>query len=220
MYQINSSLYTMTLDEVLKLAASRSHAPGGGSVAAMSGAMGAAMASMAANLTIGKGGYEGVWELCSKYLSLLEEGLADLKERSLEDMRAFDKVMAALRLPKGSKREVELRLESIQLALKDACEVPLSLAEKIVSLMEVNLALAEVANQFAVSDCGVAAILLESAARAALISIEVNRKELIDKDYSRLLEARKRSLEEASQKLLKRTLKSVKERQSYSISKK
>jgi formiminotetrahydrofolate cyclodeaminase len=207
---LKTPLYSLTVDEVLKLASSRSYIPGGGSIAALVGCMGASMAAMVANLTIGKKGYEKVNSICEGHLATLVAGIEDLKERTFADMRSFDRVMAALKLPKGPQKDSEL-----QLALKEAIDVPLLLAQKIVDLMGVNRDLAEIGNSFAVNDCGVAAIMLEAAVRAAVISADVNKGEITDKDYLVWAEVKTKRVLEESKSQMELVVEIVKKRRSY-----
>ena len=131
----------MNLTDFLSDLASDSPTPGGGSVAALSGALAGALTSMVANLTIGKKKYADVQEDVQAVLESTEGLRLELTELMEEDAAAFDKVMAAMKLPKETDEEKAARAEVLQAALVDAAMVPLAVMEKCVEV----IALAKVA---------------------------------------------------------------------------
>lgn len=170
----DSPLASSPLREFVDLTSTDAPVPGGGSVAALCGALAAALAAMVANLTFGKKGYEGV----SKEMSDLAAGAQELKAEFLravdDDARAFDAVMAANRLPKSTHDEQARREHALQAATKTAIDVPLrvmQLCEQAVPLVE---RVAETGNKNSISDAGVAALVLHSAVKGAWLNVLIN----------------------------------------------
>lgn len=162
------------LGDYLDDAAANKPAPGGGSVAALVGALATTMASMAANFTAGKEKYKDVEPQIQANLKLLEEARSKFVELMHRDMAAYGAVMAAYRLPKGTDAESGARSEAIQAALKDSMKVPLEATEVAVGVLEAALELARIANANLLSDVAVAAILAEAALSAGRVNVEVN----------------------------------------------
>src|SRR5512137_1130343 len=121
----------MFLDEL----ASSSPAPGGGSVAALSGALGAALSSMVCNLTRGKQGYESTQDEIKEILQRSEELRKQLTELIDKDTEAFNKVMEALKMPKETEDQKEQRQHAMQNAFKLATDVPLETAQKCMQIL-------------------------------------------------------------------------------------
>lgn len=160
-----------------------SPAPGGGSVSATAGAMGAALAAMVCNLTIGKKGYETAWEI----LRPLAEAAQKSKNQFLKaidlDTEAFNAVMTAFSLPKNSESEKTARTAAIQEANKGAVQIPLSVMRSGVALLEKILPVAENGNSNALSDIGVAALMLRSAVEGAFLNVKINLPNISDQDF-------------------------------------
>ncbi|NIA20739.1 MAG: formiminotransferase-cyclodeaminase [Anaerolineaceae bacterium] len=162
------------LGDYLLDAAADKPTPGGGSVAALVGALATTMASMAANFTAGKEKYKTIEPQIQARLKLLEEARGKFVELMHRDMEAYGAVMAAYRLPRGSDAESGARSEAIQAALKNSMKVPLETTEVAVGVLEAALELARIANANLLSDVAVAAILAEAALGAGRINVEVN----------------------------------------------
>ncbi len=163
---------------------SESPAPGGGSISACIGAFGAALATMVANLSSHKAGWDDRWEEFSDYA---EKGMAlqnDLLNLVEEDTRAFNQVMSALAMPKGSADEKALRHSSIQDATKYAAEVPLKVMKRAFEGFSIVKAMAETGNPNSVSDAGVGALCLRSAVMGAGLNVRINISSLDDKEYA------------------------------------
>jgi formiminotetrahydrofolate cyclodeaminase len=154
--------------------ASSAPAPGGGSVAALSGALGAALVSMVCNLTVGKKRYADV-EKDIKALLENSEGLrhklADLLQA---DVQAYTAVSQAMKMPRATDEEKAARAEVMQQALKKATEVPLQIAEACVEVIALCQPAAEKGNKNAVSDAGVAILMAEAGLRSAALNILIN----------------------------------------------
>jgi formiminotetrahydrofolate cyclodeaminase len=171
---------TNFLDEL----ASSAPAPGGGSVAALSGALGAALVSMVCNLTLGKKGYEDVQgdiqDLLAKSEALRHE-LADLLE---DDVAAYTGYSQAAKMPRETDEQKAERAEAMQAALKTATDVPLRIADAAVKVMDLCMPAAEKGNKWAVSDAGVAVLMAEGALRSAALNVLINLGSLKDKEFA------------------------------------
>lgn len=168
----------MYIDEPLKKyldeAASGSPTPGGGSVAALAGALGAALTSMVCNFTVGKKKYADVEVEVSQILSEAEELRAKLQDLIVEDTQAYGQVSAAYGMPRETPEEKAARSEAIQKALKVAMKAPLEAAVCCHKILKLNEPLVEKGNQNLISDVGVAVLLAESAMRSAVLNVEIN----------------------------------------------
>ncbi|MBU1866114.1 MAG: glutamate formimidoyltransferase [Actinobacteria bacterium] len=154
--------------------ASESVAPGGGSVAALAGALGAGLGTMVANLSAHKRGWDDRWEEFSDWA---ERGKG-LHQRLLalvdQDTDAFNGILAAHRLPAATPAEVAARMAAIEAATRRAIEVPLAVMETAVASFEILTAMAEQGMNSSVSDAGVGAIMARAAARGAALNVRVN----------------------------------------------
>ena len=172
--QDGRQLLDLPVGEFLERTASASPTPGGGSVAAVTGALAGALVAMVARLTDRKKGYEQAWELAGESVDRADRLTADLQAAALEDVRSFEAYMAALRLPKGSPEERQARRAALAAATRRATAAPLAIAAACVEILNVAERLAPVANRHAVSDIGAAAHLAGAAAGAALLTAEIN----------------------------------------------
>jgi len=164
----------MTLDDFLSELASDSPTPGGGSVAALSGALGAGLISMVANLTIGKPKYADAEPALRSVLARSEALRLELTSLIEEDKKAFDLVMAAMKLPKETPEDQAKRSATLQAALVDAASVPLEVMGKCVEVIALARIAAEKGNRNAVSDAGVAALSARAGAHAARLNVLIN----------------------------------------------
>jgi glutamate formiminotransferase/formiminotetrahydrofolate cyclodeaminase len=161
--------------------ASPTPAPGGGSVAAHAGALGAALAQMVAGLTIGKKKYAAV-ESEMKEISLQAAALVnELTSLMKRDAAAYTAVMAAYKLPGDSEADAAKKKPAVTAALLGAAEVPLETARACVRVLELAAAVAARGNTNAVSDAGVAALLAEAACRGAIYNVRINVSALDDR---------------------------------------
>jgi glutamate formiminotransferase/formiminotetrahydrofolate cyclodeaminase len=169
-----------TVQTYAAAASSGSPTPGGGSVAALAGALGTTMAAMAANFTVGKKKFESVEPEVRERLAACLRARDELLRLMDEDTRAYATVSAAYALPKETPEEKKARSAAIQAALVTAMDAPLRVVRECRAVMAPIVRLAEIANPNLLSDVGVAAILAEAALRAAKLNVEVNLKELKD----------------------------------------
>ena len=164
------------LDEL----ASNSPTPGGGSVAALAGALGAALISMVGNLTIGKKKYEDVEEDIKKIISSSEKLRYKLSQLIEEDVMAFNNFMATYKMPKETEDEKKIRAEKIQESLIEAAKVPLTVAYKCLEVLSLSKEVAEKGNINVISDAGVAALMAEAALESAIINVKINLRMIKD----------------------------------------
>ena len=154
--------------------ASSAPAPGGGSVAALSGALGAALLSMVCNLTVGKKKYANVEQDIKAILEKSESLRHKLADLLQADVQAYTAVSQAMKMPRATEEEKVARAETLQKALKGATEVPLQIAEACVEVIALCQPAAEKGNKNAVSDAGVAILMAEAGLRSAALNILIN----------------------------------------------
>ncbi len=170
----STRLTDLPLDALLERLASSDPVPGGGSAAALAGAMGAALVAMVAELTRGRPEYA---EHEATIVELRTEALARrdlLLELAEEDATAYDAVVRARRMPKESESEREVRTTALRGAMVDAARVPLRAAVVAGEVLELAERMAPIGNRNAVSDAGVAAQLAAAALRGALLNVRIN----------------------------------------------
>jgi formiminotetrahydrofolate cyclodeaminase len=189
--------------------ASKEPVPGGGSTAALGGSLAAALVSMVCNLTIGKKGYEDVnapmGEILQKTEALRRELLALLEG----DTQVYAKVMAAYRQPRKTPEEQQAREAAIQDALKEAAEVPMSIAERCAQVVDLAMPAAEMGNTWAVSDAGVGVLMAEACMHAALLNVSINLSSIRDQAYVDKAKARMQAITAGKEDLKGRVLKTV-----------
>lgn len=185
----------MTLVKFVDELASNSPVPGGGSVAAVSGALGAALSEMVANLTIGKKKYieseEEMKELAVKASQLRTKLLDDIQR----DSDSYDKVIAAYKLPKETEEEINKRQNEIQESLKIAASVPLDIAQTSFEIMPLAQTVVEKGNSNAVTDGLVAAMMSRTAVLSALLNVKINLSSIKDEDFVLELQGKVTELE-------------------------
>jgi len=175
----NSSIQTF-LDDL----ASERPTPGGGGAAAVSGAIGAALVSMVANLTIGKKNYEAVWQDLEAVNAKAEALRAELIRAIDEDVVAFNAVMGAYGLPRATDDEKAKRAAAIQAALKDATLAPLRAVNACFEVIRLSAAAAEKGNLNVISDAGVAVLSANAGLRSAALNVFINAKAIKDRDFA------------------------------------
>lgn len=154
--------------------ASESATPGGGSVAALTGAMSAALISMVSNLTVGKEKYRHLEDDIKLLLQKSESLRAKLEELMEKDVEVFNQLMAIMKLPRNNEEEKKIRNQKMQIALIEAAKVPLEVARKSKELIDICQEIADKGNKNAISDAGVAVILAEAAFDSAIINVKIN----------------------------------------------
>jgi len=180
----NKMLTGMTLKDFADETASESPAPGGGSIAAYVGSLGASLAAMVANLSCNKKGWEDRVEEFSAWAERGQQIKDALLKLVDEDTAAFNKVMAAFSLPKATEEEKKLRTEAIQQATKNATEIPFKVMELSFASFEISKAMAETGNPNSASDAGVAALCARAAVMGAFLNVKINARSLHDKAFA------------------------------------
>ncbi|HUW06552.1 MAG TPA: glutamate formimidoyltransferase [Williamwhitmania sp.] len=163
--------------------ASESPAPGGGSIAAYMGAMGAALGTMVANLSSHKVGWDERWEEFSDWADKGKYYMDQLLSLVDEDTVAFNRIMDALSLPKKTEDEKLARKQAIQNATRYAIDVPFKVMQLCYGSMEVMKAMAEFGNPNSVTDAGVGAIAARSGVYGAFLNVKINSASLNDKEF-------------------------------------
>lgn len=154
--------------------ASSTPAPGGGSAAALSGALGAALISMVNNLTIGKEKYAAVQDDISALLDKSERLRKNLTDLLEEDVEAYTKLSQTMKMPRETEEQKNIRAAAMQKALKDAADVPMRIAEACASIMDLCRPAAEKGNINAISDVGVGILMAEAGLRSAALNVLIN----------------------------------------------
>lgn len=207
-----STLYDKSLCEIIELSSSRSPTPGGGSISAIAAVLGLSMASMVCNLTIGKEKYKDVENEIKGLLETSENLTGRLVELTEEDIKAFNKLMSAYRMPRASDVEKEAREAAVQKALIEATEIPMEIARACLQALQSACRLSEIGNKAAASDAGVAAVMTEAALIGALLNVDINTPSIKDLDYTgRVLAEKEKMLAEAGE-LRGRALATVRQR--------
>ncbi|MGE0569360.1 MAG: glutamate formimidoyltransferase [Bacteroidia bacterium] len=179
----DEKLVSLTLKEFADETASESPAPGGGSVSAFLGSMGASLATMVANLSSHKKGWDDRWEEFSKHAEFGQKIKDELLFLVDEDTRSFNAIMDAFSLPKGTEEEKKIRTEAIQSATKYAIEVPYRVMKASLSTMDLIKAMVVDGNPNSVSDAGVAALCSRSAVIGAYMNVKINCSGYNDKTF-------------------------------------
>lgn len=186
-YQLRDDAATPLLNMNLRAfadeTASESPAPGGGSIAAYVGSLGISLATMVANLSSHKRGWDDKWELYSDWAATGQALKDDLLLLVDKDTDAFNQIMNAFRLPKGSPVEQAARSEAIQAATKWAIQVPFQVMEKSMETFETIHEMAEHGNPNSVTDAGVGALCARAAVRGAYLNVQINCGDCKDKEF-------------------------------------
>ena len=188
--------------DYLSALASSSPAPGGGSSAALSGAMAASLVSMVANLTAGRAKYADSQELVNETLAATAKLIPELTECIHKDMTAFDGVMAALRMPKDSDAQKAERSQALQDAYKIATSAPVETADKCLAVMKLAEGLLHRSNVTAACDLTAAAIEARAGILIALENVYVNLSAIHDSGYVAAMRERAANIDAESQRLL------------------
>lgn len=205
-------LANRTVKDFVEETASESPAPGGGSVAAALGALGAALGTMVANLSSHKRGWDERWGEFSEWAEkgkACQDELVALIDR---DTEAFNAIMDAFGLPKGTEAEKAARDAAIQDATRNAIEVPLRVMEVARDSMDVIRAMAETGNPNSVSDAGVGALCARSAVLGAYLNVRINTADLADKAAVEEYVTRGARVQESAEELEREILAIVREK--------
>ncbi|NLL61585.1 MAG: cyclodeaminase/cyclohydrolase family protein [Candidatus Atribacteria bacterium] len=196
----------------LDLLASKAATPGGGSVAALTGAMGAGLLSMVGNLTTGKEKYKDVEDRIKELLSRSENLRIEFEGLMESDVAVFNELMAIMKLPRATEEEKEKRDQKMQIALVEAAKVPLAVAQKSKELIDCCKEIAGIGSKNAISDVGVGVLLAEAAFHSAIINVKINLnlikdekiKEELNEEINNLTESVKGEKDQVLEVVLRR----------------
>jgi glutamate formiminotransferase / formiminotetrahydrofolate cyclodeaminase len=180
----DSKLVSMSLTDFADETASESPAPGGGSISAYVGVLGASLATMVANLSSHKKGWDDRWIEFSEWAEQGQHYKNELTKLVDKDTEAFNKIMESFNLPKSSDEEKAARTQAIQDATKYAIEVPFNVMKLAYQSMEVIKAMAETGNPNSVTDAGVAALCARTAVLGAFLNVKINASGYKDKAFT------------------------------------
>jgi formiminotetrahydrofolate cyclodeaminase len=191
-----------TIDRFLATLASDSPTPGGGAVAALAGAAGAALIEMVCNLTIDKENYEDAWDRMRELRGHAERTRSELVTLADRDATAFDGVIEAFRMPKDTDEQRAVRAAAIQRGYRTAAQVPLQIARASVSLMPLALETVERGNVNAASDGVSAAQMLFAGTECAIYNVQINAAALKDEAAAATLRDEVARLQSKAEELL------------------
>ncbi|MCK5261644.1 MAG: glutamate formimidoyltransferase [Thermoplasmatales archaeon] len=183
MVEETGPLASMKINNFLNELASSSPAPGGGSVAALSGALGTALSSMVYNLTIGKEKYEDVQDEIKNTLEKSERIRKQLTELIDKDTEAFNDVMKAFKMPKETEEQKEKRKQAIQKGYKTAAKVPLETAKACEKILDIAMVVAEKGNKNSITDAAVSALMAQAGVKSAILNIKINLGSIKDDEF-------------------------------------
>jgi glutamate formiminotransferase/formiminotetrahydrofolate cyclodeaminase len=209
-FRTPARLASMTVTRFADEVSSESPAPGGGSVAALAGSLGAALAAMVGNLTVGKKGYEGAWN----DLERLAEEAQRIKQALVaaidEDTEAFNAVLEAVRLPKGTPEQQQARDRAVEQAYQHASAVPMATARRCLDAVKLARAVAVKGNRNSASDAGVGALMARAGLEGAALNVLINLGSVSDeafkaasRDEATRLQVEARAIEEETLALVR-----------------
>ncbi len=179
----SKKLVELNLADFADETASESPAPGGGSISAYVGALGISLATMVANLSSHKRGWDDRWEEFSEWAVKGQELKKELLACVDEDTDAFNAIMNAFGMPKGNEAEIKARKRSIAEATKNAAQVPLKVAELANQSFDIIEAMAEIGNPNSLSDAGVGALCARAAVLGAVMNVRINLQDFEDRSF-------------------------------------
>jgi methenyltetrahydrofolate cyclohydrolase len=165
--------------------ASKSPEPGGGSVAALTGALGAGLVSMVCSLTLGKEKYKDVQPQIEALIRESEKLRAEMQDLIQKDTEAYGALSVVYKMPKNTDDEKAARTAKMQEALKKACQVPFDIGLKSLEVAKLAERAADIGNVGAVSDAGVAVLLARACAESAALNVKINVNSIKDEAYNR-----------------------------------
>ena len=208
----DSKLVNMNLVAFADETASESPAPGGGSISAYVGSLGISLATMVANLSSHKKGWDDRWEEFSNWAEKGQYIKDELLKLVDADTTAFNKIMIAFALPKSTDEEKKLRTEAIQQATKFAIEIPFKVMQLCFESLTIIKAMAEVGNPNSVSDAGVGALCARSAVMGAFMNVRINASGYTDKNFVNDIISKGKEIEQKTILLENEVLKIVNEK--------
>lgn len=202
----------LSLEEFLSALASEAPTPGGGTAAAVAGAMGAGLAEMVAALTLSKEKYAASHAAVRPVGETAAAAREEFLDLAREDSEAYDRVLAARRLPKETEEQKAERSRQLAAANRRAAEIPMRTARAAARLLSLLPELAEKGNPNTVSDAGTAALLLEAAAEGALLNVGINLSGAGDPAFVADMQRETAELREKAQQFRERALTAVRKK--------
>lgn len=190
------NLMKLSCEKFLEKLASKEPVPGGGGAAALGGAISAALASMVANLTLGKEKFLAVESEMLRLAAASEYLRQELLQLAQEDASVFEAFMNCYKMPKATDAEKALRQAKIQEAAKMAAEIPLKIGEKSLAVLLLAAEAAELGNPAVITDAAVAALMARAAVRSAVYNVKINLNLINDRDYCSVVAGRITALEQ------------------------
>lgn len=206
---VKERLIRMDMRHFAEETASESPAPGGGSVSAYMGALGAALGTMVANLSAGKRGWDDRWKEFSDWADKGQEVMGELLALVDEDTASFNAIMAALGLPKKTDEEKAARAKALEDATLYAAQVPLRTMKAAAKALPIARAMAETGNPNSASDAGVAALAALAGIRGAQLNVRINAAGLSDRAEADRLNAEADAIEKEAEALQDEVLRIV-----------
>lgn len=202
----------VTLSQFLEAVAAATPTPGGGSVSALAGGLGAALVEMVVNLTLGKKGFEGKETELQKIREEAHSCREALTGTIVQDSLAYEAVMNAFLLPKKTEEEKKKRKEEIQLALKKAADPPLFTTATSLKVMQLCHEAVEKGNPNTISDAAVGALLADAAMGGGIFNVLINLSALEDKHFVEKMKKELQRLEAEGEAIKKAVLARIKEK--------
>ena len=165
--------------------ASKSPEPGGGSVAALTGSLGAGLVSMVCSLTLGKEKYKDVQPQVEALIKESEKLRIEMQDLIQKDTEVYGGLSEVYKMPKNTDAEKAARTAKMQEALKKACQVPFEIGLKSLEVAQLAQRAAEIGNVAAVSDAGVAVLLAQACAQSAALNVKINVNSIKDDAYNK-----------------------------------
>ena len=200
----------ITIEEFINVTAGKDPVPGGGSVSALAGTLAAALGKMVTGLTIGRKKYADVQPDMEALAPEFDNAISMLLQAIADDAAAYDTVFNAYKLPKETDEEKAVRKAAIQEALTHAARVPLSVAERCVSIMPYIKEVSEKGNQNAITDSCVAMMCARTGALGAILNCRINLSSITDADVAGELASRCDHLQQKANEMEQSLLNSVK----------
>jgi formiminotetrahydrofolate cyclodeaminase len=209
MVEEEGPLVSMNVNSFLSVLASNRPAPGGGSVAALSGGLGSALSSMVCNLTVGKEKYANVQDEIKEALKKSEQLRKKLTTLIDKDTEAFKDVMKAFKMPKETEDQKLKRIKAIQEGYKIAASVPLETAKTCEKILDEALVVAKKGNQNSITDSAVSAIMAQAGVESAILNVKINLGSIKDEKFVKEISAEIDKLQNVTDKKTREILKIV-----------
>ena len=172
-------------DEFVEVLASKAPVPGGGGASALVGAVGTALGNMVGSLTVGKKKYADVEAEMIELKAKADKLQAELLELIQKDADLFEPLSKVYGMPKDTPEQIAKKAEVMEVALKDACSVPMTIMEKCCEAIELQKTFADKGSTLAISDAGVVVEFCKAALRGASLNVFINTKSMTNREYAK-----------------------------------